>query len=363
MQTLFHDSHQHVSGYGDPDLGLHGILSGAIECLDSEMLLDPFEEKFDFPSAFVQLRNGQGGQHEVVGKEDQAFARFGVVELNSSDFIRVILSGVETCENAGLIADQTASTIDLMGIHSSELGIALGSDDEEGLRELDLIEPCVIKIATIHDVERTGFGEQIIEDVDVMDFPVGNESPGRDASPQIKQGMQFDCRLRLAEVCPGEQGQAQIDGGGIKCIDSLLQLQAEVIPGIELSCLGYQDLSEIGIDAPVPFLICFGQGASSDTAPNTHMVASGGDRSQTGFDISQAFTIGQLGEGHAEILIPAGESLGVFVPIVPLNTSAKVVYGKKIHELCKYGFSGIHRSPPSRCPGEYGRSGYKISNR
>ena len=355
MQALFHDGNEHIDGYGDPDLGLHGILSGAIESLDPQMLLDPFEEQFDLPPAFVQLCDGQGRQDEVVGEEDKTFACFGVVELDSPDVIRVLLSGVETSENTGLIADQTASTIDLMGIHSPELGITLGSDDEEGLREVDLIEPSVIEITTIHNVERTRFREQIIEDVDVMDFPVSDEGKCRNTSSQIKQGVEFDRRFCFAEVCPWEQRQAQVDGGGVKSIDSFLQLQAEVVLGIEASCLGYKHLGKIGIDAPVPFLIGFGQSASGYISTNAHVVAPGGDRSQARFDIPQALSISQLGEGHAEVLIPAGETLGVFVPIVPLNTSAKVVYWQEIHDLCKDGFSGIHRSPPTRCPGEYGR--------
>lgn len=196
-----------------------------------------------------------------------------------------------------------------------------------------------------------------------MNFPIGDECDGRNASSQIKQGMEFDCRFRLAEVRPREQRQAQVDGGGVKCINSLLQFQSEVVLGIEPSCLGYQHLGEIGIDTPVPFLIGLGQGASSDTSTNAHVVTSGRDSPQTGFDITQAFSIGQLSEGHAEVLIPAGEDFGVFVSLVSLNTPAKVVYGQEIHELCKNSSSGIHRPPPTRCPGEYGRWGYKISNR
>jgi hypothetical protein len=363
MQTLFHDSHQHIDRYSNPDLGLHGIFTGTEEGLDTQMLFDPFEEQLDLPSAFVQLCDGQGRQYEVVCKEYQPFVCFGVVELDSPDFVRVILSGIEACENAGLIAYQAACTIDLIGIQSPELCIALGPDDKESLREVDLIEPGVIEIATIHDVERTGFGKQVIEDVDVVNFTVSDEGKCRNASSQIEQGVEFDCSFRLAEMRPREQRQTQVDSGGIKRIDSLLQLKVEVVLGIETPCLGYQHLGEIGIDTPVPFFIGFGQGTSSDTPSNAYVVTSGRNCPQTGFDITQTFTIGQLGEGHAEVLVPTGESLGVLVPLVTLNTPAKVVYWQEIYELCKNSSSGIHRPPPTRCPGEYGRWGYDISNR
>jgi len=363
MHTFFHDSHEHIDGYGDPYLGFHSILTGTEEGLDTQMLFDPFKEELDLPSAFVQLCNSKSRQNEVVGKEYKSFACFGVVEFDSPNFIWVILSGIEACEDTRLIAYQAGSAIDGMGIQSPELGIALGPDDKEGLREVDLIESDVIEIATIHDVERACFREQVIEDVDVVNLSVGDEGKGRDTSPQIEQGMEFDCCFRLAEMCPWEKRQAQVDGGGVKCIDRLFQLQAEVVLGIKPSSLRDKHLSKISIDTPVPFLIGFGQGTSSDTSSNTHVVTSGRDGTQAGFDIPQAFTIGQLSKGHAEILVPAGESLGALVSLVTLNTPAKVVYGKEIHELCKNGSSGIHQPPPTRYPGEYGLWGYEISNR
>ena len=46
-QALADDGDQHVDRDGDPDLGLHGILASAKERLDSEMLLDPFEQLND----------------------------------------------------------------------------------------------------------------------------------------------------------------------------------------------------------------------------------------------------------------------------------------------------------------------------
>ena len=38
------DGRQHVNGDGDPDLCFDRVLGGAVECFDSKMLLDPFEE-------------------------------------------------------------------------------------------------------------------------------------------------------------------------------------------------------------------------------------------------------------------------------------------------------------------------------
>ena len=53
MKPFLHDRDEHVDSHGDPDLRLHGVLERTIESLDSQMLLDPFEEQFDPPPGLV----------------------------------------------------------------------------------------------------------------------------------------------------------------------------------------------------------------------------------------------------------------------------------------------------------------------
>ena len=48
-QFLFHNGHEHVDADGDPDLGLHGVVAGAVESFDSQMLLDPLEKQLSVP--------------------------------------------------------------------------------------------------------------------------------------------------------------------------------------------------------------------------------------------------------------------------------------------------------------------------
>ena len=47
MKLLLDDGDQHVCGYGAPNLRLHGVLAGAEESLDAEVLLDPSEQEGD----------------------------------------------------------------------------------------------------------------------------------------------------------------------------------------------------------------------------------------------------------------------------------------------------------------------------
>ena len=71
FELLLNDCHQHVHADGDPDLRSHGVLRGAVEALDPQVLFDPFEEQFHLPSAFVQRADCQRRQRELIGQEHQ----------------------------------------------------------------------------------------------------------------------------------------------------------------------------------------------------------------------------------------------------------------------------------------------------
>ena len=77
-EALADDGHQHVDRHGNPDLGLHSVLAGPVEGLDSEVLLDPLEEQFHLPSRFVDLCDGDCRKREVVGEELESLPCFHV---------------------------------------------------------------------------------------------------------------------------------------------------------------------------------------------------------------------------------------------------------------------------------------------
>ena len=60
-ETLPDDSDEYIDRDGDPYLSLHGVLAGALERLDAQVLFDPFEKQFQLPRALVNLRDGQCG--------------------------------------------------------------------------------------------------------------------------------------------------------------------------------------------------------------------------------------------------------------------------------------------------------------
>src|SRR5438309_10226250 len=65
------------------------------------MLLDPFEEQFDLPTALVERADGRGRQPELVGEEYQRFSGFGVPEADAPEVFGIMPAGVVTVQSDG----------------------------------------------------------------------------------------------------------------------------------------------------------------------------------------------------------------------------------------------------------------------
>jgi hypothetical protein len=47
---FFDNGHHHIKSDCNPDLGFDGILGGSIECFDTKVRFDPFEEYLNLPA-------------------------------------------------------------------------------------------------------------------------------------------------------------------------------------------------------------------------------------------------------------------------------------------------------------------------
>ena len=61
-----------------------------------------------------------------------------------------------------------------------------------------------IQITSIHDIEGAGLRDQIVENIDVVDFSRGDFDERRDIAAQIQEGVKLDGSLVLSEMRPRE---------------------------------------------------------------------------------------------------------------------------------------------------------------
>jgi len=266
-------------------------------------------------------------------------------------------------KGVNLVALQARGLVHGLGVEPPEPEAALGPGHEEGRALMDAVEAAEVQIGSIEDVDGPRFDGDLVEDVDLVNPAGGDDGNRRDVAPKIEQRMELDGSLASAERGPGEQRQAQVDRRGIQGIDALLQFDSEGVAGVKLPGPANKDMGEVGVDAPVSHLVGMSQRVAGDFATDAHVVELPVGRAQACLDVPQALAIGQLGESHAQVLVPAREALDLVVAVVALDAGAKLVCRQEVHKLREDRPSGVHPPSPSARMRKYATGVKSSSNR
>ena len=364
IQLLPDDGDQHVGGNGAPDLRLHRVLAGAQEVLDTQMLLDPFEEQLDLPAALVERADGRGWQRHVVGQEDQGLARLGVLEANAPQRVRILSDGRVAVQHHALVADHPAGTIGWRRGQASGVHGGLSSCDKERAGLMQGLKALEIQVAAIHHVEGSSLEAKQVQHLDIVQLAIADVDEGGDRAPQIQQCVQLDGGFGGAEVRPVEQAQAEVDGARVQRVDGVVQVDFERFSCVELACAADQQRRHIRPDAPVARLVGIGKGGTLDRCSKAHPIEFGRVGREADGDVAQAFAPGELGKGHGAELLGAGQGAHPGIAFVPLHDARKAGPRNELHDLGEQGRASIHAcSSGDWVPGSYTRTGRLSSNR
>jgi hypothetical protein len=312
------------------------------------------------PALLVELSDGQSRQTKVVGQEHQPPRVLGVVEAHTPQLVGVIFCGVESLQCDDLIAAQSGAQIDGLRVNSAIAQRFFGAHDKPGARLFDGVEPAEIDIAAIHQIERTGLVEELIEPKHFLVRGQTDQYLRGQMRVHFQLSVDLQTRTLGIEARPGVNRQTQVDNTGIQRINRLVQVQSQGFVEVKLSRLSDQQLGHIGEDAPVPSRQSIGQGAATNRSAQAQMVKLLGSRVQTRFDIAQTFAPSQLSKDQADELLPTGEVLDLVVAIVALNATMKLLPMKQIQKLGEHKMAGVH---DSRIDAEPGYVAKPISNR
>src|SRR3989338_318045 len=305
------------------------------------MLLDPFEKQLDLPAATIKIGNALCRQVEMVGQEDQRLA-LRIFDFDAPDRRWEMLLRIETGQRTQLVADDASRAICWQGVSSRKAQIRLGTRHEETACLVQTMQPGEVEIAAIHDVERPSFGNDLVENIHVVQLAVADVDEAGDIATQVEQRMQLDRRFGRTKRSPRKYRQTQIDGGCIQCVDRLREIDAKRFVHVERACYSNQALCEVGIDAPVSNHIRIGQRIARHRTAKAHVVKLGGLTAQTGFDVAQTLAISQLRERHTEKLIETSEVFDLVLSVVASDTSAESGQRQVRHHLRKYKFARVH---------------------
>ena len=353
MQAFFQDGDEQINGDGGPDLSAHRVWRGAVKGLDAQMLLDPFEEEFDLPAAAIELGDGQRRHGEVVGQEDQRLARFWIAIADAAHRDGIIVLGVKPGEHHGLVEAQADGFVHGAGVTACVAEVLFGAGDEESAALMNAMPAGEVEVAAIHDVERSGIPDQLVEDVDVMYTASGDNDDGGKVALEREQGVEFDGGLVPPERGLRKQRETKVNGGGVQRIGGGLEFKPERLIGVKRGGLPDEHLGEIGKDTPVAIFVGIGQRAAGGGLADAGVVKFGAERRQAGFDVAQTFAPSQLGKRQHEELFISGEFADAAVAVVTGDTLVELVFGEAVEELGEDGATFVHKVENRRNAGSH----------
>ena len=241
-----------------------------------------------------------------------------------------------------LIANDATAPVCGSGINSFCLEIGHSASYEETARLMKYMETGEVLVGSIHDVEGSSLWNKQVQDVDIVQFAIGDMDEARDSASEIQECMKFDRCFCSAKYCPREHRKTEVDDCGIQGVSGVGQIDSKTFLGVQLSCLRNQSLGKIGVDAPVAGLVGVGQSRTGYGRSDSHMVKLGSLSRQTCLDVAETLPIGQLGKRHYPKLVGTTKRTNSIVSSVPIDDAMKSAPWKKIHNLCKKGLAGIH---------------------
>lgn len=346
MKTLANYGNEYVHADCVPDLHFDCVLGNAVEGLDPQMLLDPFEKQFDLPATSIEFGNGESRLHEVVGDEDQPLVGLNIEVADPAYRFGIVFDYAQSGQSNSLIETQPLCLVDGTGITAPELRVPPGTGHEEGGALMDSVQSGEVPVSFVHDVEGSGIENDVIQEIDIVHTGRCYAYYTGKMTPERKDCIQLDASVVSSELGPWKQRKAQVDDGGIQCVCRMFQFDSEAIAGIQIRGLVDQNLSEICKYAPVSFFVGIGQGAPSNSCSNTAVIKLGAHRSQARLYISQTLSAGQLGESHDQKLVVTAHGSYMAVAPISLDTLVELVLGNPIHQLCKHSSSFVHESSP-----------------
>jgi len=302
------------------------------------------EEQFHLPATPVDLGDGKCGKGEVIGEELESLPGFHVEITHPPQRVRIRFRRVDGGENDGVIGTYAGGLIYRMRVAALQQHVRLGTNNEERRTEREDVQTLEIHVAAVHDVERPGLRQNLVEDIDVMHLAVGDADKCGDVAVQVQQRVHLDGGFVLAESRPGEQRKAEVDGSRVQSVQTLIEIYADRVGGMQWTRNANQHLGEVGVNAPVMRVVGVGQGGPRHATAEAHMVQLAAHRPQARLDIAKTLAVSQLSEGHCQILVATREASVVRITPVAGDTLLKLVGRQMLHELGENSLAKIHLS-------------------
>ena len=339
---LLRNDEQQIVANGYPYLRVDGITGRAVEVLDVQVLLNPFEEQLNLPSFPIKFGNGKRIYSEVIGNEAINLSVPKVLIDNESKIIRILSGGQIARQAYRLIRNQSGLRVHLPRLNNSILHIILGSGYKPGVLLMKvLVESVKLHISFIHKVIGVWLDRYLFHNLGIVDRCLRKPDEGRDGAVQINHRMHFDSAFPVMKRRPGAQRQAEFNCAAVKGADHFIEIKSQLVAFIQFFGLMYQYIAKVLVYPPILLLVRLRKGGSRDNLqPGSVQILR--TETKSSLNISQSAPVRELGKAHRHKLVTASEFDGVPVAFIALDTLRKFIFGEERHKLCEDCFTLVH---------------------
>ena len=276
--------------------------------LSVRRLTSPLEEPLPLPTEWVEGGDAGGRKGKIVSEEDSRCAACSVEEAHASQAFWIVLPRSRQGQASRLIAANSGRICPGSRGVARKAEIVLGPNPQGGASWRDDLEASPVETPPIPDLKGAGLDDETLLQVDIGALSLGDLDDGGDRTPQVRQGVPFDGPLALAKLGPEKPAQAPIAGCRVEGRDRRLQLQTELLVGLQASGFHHELLRPVGVDAPVSAFVSLGQRAAGHLRPKPQGIEPLASGAQAGLDLAQAFPGRQRREGQGQKLAAAREA-------------------------------------------------------
>ena len=165
---------------------------------------------------------------------------------------------------------------------------------------------------------------------------------GWNVAAKVEQRVHFDTRTALGCRGPVKQAQAQIDGGGVDGINTLIQVQPNCILAVKAASDTDEVQGKVFKDPAVSSLVGIGQSGAGNLAAKPCVVKLARVRAQAKLNVTKACSRCELGKHHAQELVPVREAERGVAPGIALDAIAKNRLWEVFVELRENKLAFVH---------------------
>ena len=226
LEVVLDNGCEAVGDDGNVNLYADCILRLSPEPLDSEMLLDPLEEKLNLPPIFIQQGDFLGFEEEIVRVVNKAAVELRRIVDNPSDDARILLLVLFLRKADTLVFEHVVFAFkQTFAIDNLVCRLALLPDDEECPKDMNLVESGEVEITSVKHIAGQSLVCEPVHRIDIVDLGIGNSVEYRNLCGNVNLCVNLDTRLGAPELCPSEHGHAEVDGCGVDGVEPAMQLK------------------------------------------------------------------------------------------------------------------------------------------